>query len=177
MNDSGYYHGGLTAELFVTLLRRMMRRRSKPVHLVVDGLPAHKTALVKAYVASTKGMLTLHFLPGYAPELNPDELVWSHMKRTGVARAPLRRGEKLQEKIEAQLGAIKRMPRLIRSFLKVGKCLLYYRRLNNLSKYTSLRSAIEHGANGQTGEARPLPLPYSSYPLNGRERLVTTKST
>ncbi len=112
------YHGGLTAELFVTLLRRMMRRRSKPVHLVVDGLPAHKTALVKAYVASTNGMLTLHFLPGYAPELNPDELVWSHMKRTGVARAPLRRGETLQEKIEAQLGALKRMPRLIQSFFK-----------------------------------------------------------
>jgi transposase len=112
------YHGGLTAKLFVTLLRRMMRCRSKPVHLVVDGLPAHKTALVKAYVASTDGMLTLHFLPGYAPELNPDELVWSHMKRTGVARAPLRRGEKLKEKIEVQLGAIKRMPRLIRSFFK-----------------------------------------------------------
>src|SRR6202020_1791651 len=66
----------------------------------------------------TKGMLTLHFLPGYAPELNPDELVWSHMKRTGVARAPLRRGERLQAKIEAQLGAIKRMPQLIRSFFK-----------------------------------------------------------
>ncbi len=105
------YHGGLTAELFVTLLRRMMRRRSKPAHLVVDGLPAHKTVLVKSYVASTNSMLTLHFLPGYAPELNPDELVWSHMKRTGVARAPLRRGETLQEKIEAQLGALKRMPR------------------------------------------------------------------
>src|ERR1700760_2176348 len=112
------YQGGLNAELFVTLLRQMMRGRSKPVHLVVDGLPAHKTALVKAYVASTSGMLTLHFLPGYAPELNPDELVWSHMKRTGVARAPLRRGERLQEKIEGQLGAIKRMPRLIRSFFK-----------------------------------------------------------
>ena len=112
------YQGGLNAEAFVSLLRRMMRRRSKPVHLVLDGLPAHKTTLVKAYVASTKGMLTLHFLPGYAPELNPDELVWSHMKRTGVARAPLRRGEKLQAKIEAQLSAIKRMPQLIRSFFK-----------------------------------------------------------
>jgi transposase len=112
------YPGGLDAALFVSLLRRMMRRRSKPVHLVVDGLPAHKTALVKTYVASTNGMLTLHFLPGYAPELNPDELVWSHMKRTGVARAPLRRGEKLQTKIDAQLSAIKRMPRLIRSFFK-----------------------------------------------------------
>jgi transposase len=44
---------------------------------VLDGLPAHKTTLVKTYVASTKGMLTLHYLPGYAPELNPDELVWS----------------------------------------------------------------------------------------------------
>jgi transposase len=112
------YQGGLTAELFVSLLRRMMRGRSKPVHLVVDGLPAHKTALVKAYVASTNGMLKLHFLPGYAPDLNPDEGVWSHMKRTGVARAPLRRGENLQQKIAAQLAAIKRVPRLVRSFFQ-----------------------------------------------------------
>jgi hypothetical protein len=52
------------------------------------------------------------------PELNPDELVWSHMKRTGVARAPLRRGERLREKIEEQLGKIKRMPGLVRSFFK-----------------------------------------------------------
>jgi transposase len=110
------YQGGLNAALFVTLLRRMMRRRTKPVHLVLDGLPAHRTALVNAYVGSTNGMLTLHFLPGYAPDLNPDELVWSHMKRTGVARTPLRRGEKLRDKIEAQLGAIKRMPQLVRSF-------------------------------------------------------------
>ena len=95
-----------------------MRHRSKPVHLVVDGLPAHKTALVKTYVASTDGMLTLHFLPGYAPELNPDELVWSHMKRTGVARAPLRRGETLRDKIERQLAAIKCMPQLVRSFFQ-----------------------------------------------------------
>jgi transposase len=112
------YEGGLNAELFVKLLKKLLRGRSKPVHLVVDGLPAHKTKLVKEYVSSTGGMLTLHFLPGYAPELNPDELVWSHMKRTGVARAPLRRGEKLRNKIEAQLAKIKRMPQLVRSFFQ-----------------------------------------------------------
>jgi transposase len=112
------YQGGLNAELFVGLLRRLMRHRSKPVHLVVDGLPAHKTKLVKDYVASTGGRLTLHLLPGYAPELNPDELVWSHVKRTGVARTPLRKGEKLRDKIEAQLAAIKKAPRLVRSFFK-----------------------------------------------------------
>jgi transposase len=71
---------------------------------------------VKDYVASTKGKLTLHILPGYAPDLNPDELVWSHMKRTGVARTPLRKGEKLQEKIDAQLAAIKELPKLVKSF-------------------------------------------------------------
>jgi transposase len=112
------YRGGLNAELFLDLLRRMMRHRTKPVHLVVDGLPAHKTRLVKDFIASTNGRLTLHFLPGYAPELNPDELVWSHMKRTGVARSPLRKGEQLQHKIEAQLAELKKAPRLIRSFFK-----------------------------------------------------------
>ena len=112
------YEGGLTAELFVSLLRRMMRHRAKPVHLVVDGLPAHKTKAVKRYIQSTKGRLTLHFLPGYAPELNPDELVWSYVKRTGAARTPLRAGERLRDKIEAQMAAIKNAPRLVRSFFQ-----------------------------------------------------------
>jgi transposase len=112
------YQGGLTAELFIRLLRQMLRHRVKPIHLVIDGLPAHKTKLVKDYVQSTEGRLTLHFLPGYAPELNPDELVWSHLKRTGVARAPLRKGERLQDKIEAQLARIKDAPRLVRSFFR-----------------------------------------------------------
>ena len=40
------------------------------------------------------------------------------MKRTGVARTPLRRGEKLRDKIEAQLAQIKRLPQLIRSFFQ-----------------------------------------------------------
>jgi transposase len=110
------YKGGLNAELFIELLRKMMRRRTKPVHLVLDSLPAHKTRVVQDYVASTNGLLTLHFLPGYAPELNPDELVWSYVKRTGTARSPLQKGERLQERIEEQLVAIKASPRLVRSF-------------------------------------------------------------
>jgi len=41
----------------------------------LNGLPAHKTKVLKEYVASKEGKLTLHYLPGYAPKLNPDELV------------------------------------------------------------------------------------------------------
>lgn len=112
------YQGGLTGELFVELLQKMMYRRKKPVRLVVDGLPAHKKALVKDYVASTAGKLTLHFLPGYAPDLNPDELVWSHAKRTGVARSPLKAGEKLQCRVDAQLQNIANDSALVKSFFR-----------------------------------------------------------
>lgn len=110
------YEGALNGELFVQLLQQMMTRRRKPVHLVLDSLPAHKRAIVSEYVASTQGKLTLHFLPGYAPDLNPDELVWSHVKRTGVARRPLQKGETLREKIYEQLANLQRLPSLIRSF-------------------------------------------------------------
>lgn len=112
------YEGGLTGELFVELLKQLMHRCKKPVRLVVDGLPAHKKAVVKQYVASTAGKLTLHFLPGYAPDLNPDELVWSHAKRTGVARSPLRAGEKLQCRVDEQLHAIGNDRALVRSFFR-----------------------------------------------------------
>ncbi|MGY2490717.1 IS630 family transposase [Cupriavidus sp. CP313] len=112
------YKGALSGELFVTLLKKLMFKRRKLVHLVIDGLPAHKKSVVKDYVASTNGKLTLHFLPGYAPDLNPDELVWSHVKRTGVARSPLRKGEELGPKIHEQLTQIGRNPKLVRSFFK-----------------------------------------------------------
>lgn len=112
------YEGGLTGELFVELLKQLMRKRKKPVQLVVDGLPAHKKAVVKEYVAATKGKLTMHFLPGYAPDLNPDELVWSHAKRTGVARSPLKKGEKLKDKVDQQLQQIGDNPHLVRAFFK-----------------------------------------------------------
>ena len=122
------YEGGLNAELFVELLQKMMHRRKKPVHLVLDSLPAHKKACVREYANSTNGRLTLHFLPGYAPDLNPDELVWSHVKRTGTARRPLQKGEKLRDKIEEQLAKIQQLPRLVRSFFNapsvayIGDC-------------------------------------------------------
>lgn len=87
-------------------------------HGTDDSLPAHNKVIVRDYVASTNGMLTLHFLPGYAPDLNPDELVRSHAKRTGTARRPLLAGEKLRDKIEDQLAKLQRMPGLVRLFFR-----------------------------------------------------------
>src|SRR5271156_5321185 len=112
------YKGGMSAELFVAMLRMLMRHRKKPLFLVLDSLPAHKAKIVRNYVASTNGKLELHFLPGYAPELNPDELVWNYMKRTGTARSPVAKGESLHQRIDEELFQIKWNPALVRSFFK-----------------------------------------------------------
>jgi transposase len=41
----------------------MLRGRRKPLHLILDGLLAHKMKAVTQYIASLKGELTLHVLP------------------------------------------------------------------------------------------------------------------
>lgn len=112
------YRGGMNAELFVALLKTMMFRRKKPVLLILDSLPAHKAKIVKDYVASTEGKLEFHFLPGYAPELNPDEMVWNYMKRTGTARKPLAKGESLHDRIDVELQQIQENRALVRSFFR-----------------------------------------------------------
>jgi transposase len=114
------FKGGMNADLFVAMLKTIMRRRRGPLFLVLDSLPAHKAKSVLDYVEKTKskGKLKLYFLPGYAPELNPDELVWSHMKRTGTAKRPLAASEVLQDRVEADLIKIQKNKRLVRSFFK-----------------------------------------------------------
>src|ERR1700720_1246583 len=112
------YKGGMNSGLFIEMLKVLMHRRRKPLILILDSLPAHKGKAVKNYVESTNGKLELHFLPGYAPELNPDELVWNYMKRTGTARRPLAKGDSLHDRIDEQLFQIRWNPALVRSFFK-----------------------------------------------------------
>jgi transposase len=110
------YSGRLNAGRFIEFLGDFLRRRRRPVLLVVDGHPAHRAKMVAAYVQSCKGRLELHFLPGYAPDLNPDEFVWHHMRQCGTSKIPLRKAESLRVRVESDLAAIKARPALVRSF-------------------------------------------------------------
>ena len=110
------YEGKLNAETFVAFLGNFMKSQKGKVFLVVDGHPAHKANLVKAYMAELKGRLELHFLPPYAPDLNPDEFVWNYMKNTGVSKKPLRKNESLRARVEEDLVAIKDNIALVMSF-------------------------------------------------------------
>lgn len=110
------YTGRMNAERFITFLRDFMRRRRRPAFLVVDRHPTHRAKSAAAYVQSLKGKLELHFLPGYAPDLNPDEFVWNYMRLNGTSKTPLRKNESLKARVDNDLAAIRRSPALVRSF-------------------------------------------------------------
>src|ERR1700694_440773 len=60
------YKGGVSAELFIGMLKALMLHRKQPLSLILDSLPAHKAKIVQEYVASNKRRVELHFLQGYA---------------------------------------------------------------------------------------------------------------
>lgn len=110
------YDGKLNAESFVLFLQNFMKGREGKVFLIVDGHPSHTAKAAQRYVASLKGRFELHRLPAYAPDLNPDEFVWSHMKKNGVSKKPLKQNESLRDRIEEDLLKIAANPELVCSF-------------------------------------------------------------
>lgn len=110
------YTHTLKQGVFIEFLKDFLTGRRHKVFLVLDSHPAHIANSVKEYVQSTQGKLELHFLPPYAPDLNPDEFVWNYLKGNGVARKPLHKGESLKERVKADLSDLKSDRKLLRSF-------------------------------------------------------------
>jgi len=67
--------GKITGDVFVDFLKRLIHNWPRPVFLIIDGYPVHKSMAVSRFVASTEGRLRLFYLPPYSPELNPDDQV------------------------------------------------------------------------------------------------------
>ena len=87
--------------------------------MVWDGLPAHRSQVTKEFLrASGTQRIYLAQLPSYAPDLNPDELVWNQMRHVGTSKKPLKKGESLMNRAIMDLARIKRDKKLIRSFFQ-----------------------------------------------------------
>ncbi len=67
----------------VRFLRHVLRQIPGKLLVVWDGSPIHRGGAVKDFLASgASSRLQLEQLPGYAPDLNPDEgICWRHLKR------------------------------------------------------------------------------------------------
>jgi DDE superfamily endonuclease len=90
------------------------------VTLLWDGLPAHRSNKMRAFIASQRDWLVVERLPAYAPELNPTEALWGNLKGKGGELACLA-GDTLEEVIGAAQQGIDRVgraPHLPYSFLR-----------------------------------------------------------
>lgn len=115
------HEGSVTSSVFKTFLQRLMMGADKPVFVIVDGHPIHKSKLIKEYVASQEGKLKLFYLPPYSPHLNPDEQVWAHVKREVSKRFVQNRNDMKRLALSA-LRRIQKLPKLIRSFFRQPEC-------------------------------------------------------
>ena len=112
------YQGALDGERFVDLLTQLIRHRKRGLHLIVDSLPAHKKAVVKDYVHSIGAKLTLHFLPGYAPDLKSRRIGLESCQAHRNREKSSATGGHLQDRIDAELLALQRNRPLVRSFFR-----------------------------------------------------------
>jgi hypothetical protein len=62
--------GKLTAESFIDFLERLLKNQTKPVYLIVDGHPVHRSTRVKNFVESTEGKLKLFVITHGIDELH-----------------------------------------------------------------------------------------------------------
>jgi transposase len=125
-------HGRVNAAVMCQFVDRLMQGAARSVFLILDGHPAHKGKKLRERIESYQGKLRVFFLPAYAPQLNPDELVWNAMKSHGIGRMTISSPDELKSQVLGCLCHVQKSPKKIRGLLKH---LRHGRRLDLLSIY------------------------------------------
>jgi transposase len=73
-------------QVFVSFLQRLSKQVKRRIYLIVDSHPVHRSSATRRWVESRRGAVKLFFLPGYSPELNPDEYLNQDVKANAVGR-------------------------------------------------------------------------------------------
>jgi transposase len=110
----GAYH---TTSLIPVLQRLPALLDHDPVILVWDGLSAHRSTDMKTWLATQTDWLQTVDLPGYAPDLNPVEKLWSALKGKDLANYAATDLTDLWTAAQRGLQRIRRNPALLWSFL------------------------------------------------------------
>ncbi len=70
---------GFVATDFIRLVTAAHHQLDGKIVMVWDNLPGHHAHTVRAFIDKHADWLTVHWLPSYAPELNPAEGIWAHL--------------------------------------------------------------------------------------------------
>lgn len=75
-----FHNDNITGVEIIRFLRHLLRHLRGHVVVIWDGGPTHKRKIVKEFIRQQRRLHVYPF-PGYAPQLNPDEFVWTKAKR------------------------------------------------------------------------------------------------
>lgn len=107
--------GSIKGPQVVEFLKHLMRHVPGKLLVIWDGAAIHRCALVRDFVASTKGRLEVERLPPYAPELNPAEYMWAHLKEHELANFITKHAWDLSLEATTALRRSRRRPKIIRA--------------------------------------------------------------
>lgn len=116
--------GGVNSGVFIEFLKRLLVGAKRKIFLIVDNGPSHVFKKTREYVASVASKLELFYLPPYSPDLNPDELVWNHLKNHTVGRTTVVDKNEFKKKVVGSMRSLQKNPEKIKSFF--GKDSLKY---------------------------------------------------
>jgi transposase len=111
------YHGTFTGPVFLTYLDRLTRTLDRKIHLIVDGHPVHRRVNVRTWLTAHADSIQMHFLPGYAPELNPVELLNRDIKRHVAQTNPANTTE-LAKAAASHLRRRQNQPEAVKAFFR-----------------------------------------------------------
>jgi len=111
------YGGTLTAPRFLEFLKGLLHDFRKPLDVIMDSHPSHVAKMVTTWLEDNKHRIRVHFLPGYAPDLNPDEHVWAQLKGM-FRRDPVHLDEDFIDAVRDSMDSIKKDRSLVQAFFK-----------------------------------------------------------
>lgn len=114
------FGGRLNAKLFTAFLGRLLRAADRKLFLVVDSHPAHTAAAVRAWLGADPGRsarLELFFLPGYSPDLNPDECLNQDTKQAMKKARPADQRE-MMGNVRSHLHRRQHEPEVVKRFFR-----------------------------------------------------------
>lgn len=117
MPDDENVHGEDTVEF----LKRLRRHIPGPMTILWDRGNVHdRSKVVRAYLAEQPRIVTEKF-PSYAPETNPDEMVWQHSKHARLSNYTPDDIAELRAMVVAELERLHEKPELLSAFIHHAK--------------------------------------------------------
>ncbi|MDF2738879.1 MAG: hypothetical protein K0S88_245 [Actinomycetia bacterium] len=86
--------------------------------LLWDGLPAHRSNAMRAWLNTQRSWLVVERLPAYAPEPNPTEGLWSNLKAVELANLTTPTLAEVINQAHRGIDRVRRTPHLAYSFLR-----------------------------------------------------------